>query len=397
MENLNLWLVGLEGVFSFLSPCILPLLPVYLSILANSTTQRMEVLIRNTLGFVLGISSTFFLLGMSMYTVGTFFKDYQSLITLVGGMIIILMGLFYMGIIQSNLLNRDRRFRMKTGQMNIFSSFVLGFTFSFGWTPCIGPTLASVLVMATTSNNRSTAFFLILVYTIGFTLPFMILSIFYTKLVRYLDQIKKHMLLIKKIGGMVLILVGLGMVVSGVQQIDNEQRKLDHQQTQEIVSETDMDSSDESEEMTEEEAIKLKAIDFELYDQYGNLHKLSEYEGKVVFLNFWATWCPPCVREMPYIDELYEAYGKNEEEVVILGVANPNLGQEGNKESIIQFLEQQGYTFPVVFDVDYNQIFSYGFNSFPSTLIIDKEGYINLYVPGAMDKKTMQQIIEQAK
>lgn len=397
MENLNLWLVGLEGVFSFLSPCILPLLPVYLSILANSTTQRMEVLIRNTLGFVLGISSTFFLLGMSMYTVGTFFKDYQSLITLVGGMIIILMGLFYMGIIQSNLLNRDKRFRMKTGQMNIFSSFVLGFTFSFGWTPCIGPTLASVLVMATTSNNRSTAFFLILVYTIGFTLPFMILSIFYTKLVRYLDQIKKHMLLIKKIGGMVLVLVGLGMVVSGVQQIDNEQRKLDHQQTQEIVSETDMDSSDESEEMTEEEAIKLKAIDFELYDQYGNLHKLSEYEGKVVFLNFWATWCPPCVREMPYIDELYEAYGKNEEEVVILGVANPNLGQEGNKESIIQFLEQQGYTFPVVFDVDYNQIFSYGFNSFPSTLIIDKEGYINLYVPGAMDKKTMQQIIEQAK
>lgn len=397
MENLNLWLVGLEGVFSFLSPCILPLLPVYLSILANSTTQRMEVLIRNTLGFVLGISSTFFLLGMSMYTVGTFFQEYQSLITLVGGMIIILMGLFYMGIIQSNLLNRDRRFRMKTGQMNIFSSFVLGFTFSFGWTPCIGPTLASVLVMATTSNNRSTAFFLILVYTIGFTLPFMILSIFYTKLVRYLDQIKKHMLLIKKIGGMVLILVGLGMVVSGVQQIDNEQRKLDHQQTQEIVSETDMDSSDESEEMTEEEAIKLKAIDFELYDQYGNLHKLSEYEGKVVFLNFWATWCPPCVREMPYIDELYEAYGKNEEEVVILGVANPNLGQEGSKESIIQFLEQQGYTFPVVFDVDYNQMFSYGFNSFPSTLIIDKEGYINLYVPGAMDKKTMQQIIEQAK
>ena len=397
MENLNLWLVGLEGVFSFLSPCILPLLPVYLSILANSTTQRMEVLIRNTLGFVLGISSTFFLLGMSMYTVGTFFKDYQSLITLVGGMIIILMGLFYMGIIQSNLLNRDKRFRMKTGQMNIFSSFVLGFTFSFGWTPCIGPTLASVLVMATTSNNRSTAFFLILVYTVGFTMPFMILAIFYKKLVKYLDYIKKHMLLIKKIGGMVLILVGLGMVVSGVQQIDNEQRKLEHQQTQEIVSETDRDSTDEREEMTEEEAIKLKAIDFELYDQYGNLHKLSDYEGKVVFLNFWATWCPPCVREMPYIDELYEAYGKNEGEVVILGVANPNLGQEGSKESIIQFLEQQGYTFPVVFDVDYNQMFSYGFNSFPSTLIIDKEGYINLYVPGAMDKKTMQQIIEQAK
>jgi len=393
MEHLNLWLVGLEGIVLFLSPCILPLLPVYLSILANSMTEHTEGLIKNTLGFVLGISSTFFLLGMSVYTVGSFFSDYQILLTLIGGVIIVVMGLFYMGVIQSNVLNKDRRFQMKTGQMNIVSSFILGLTFSFGWTPCIGPTLASVLVMASTSSNRSTALFLILIYTIGFTMPFMILAIFYKKLVRYIDRIKNHMLLIKRMGGVILIIAGIGMMITSGQGIIGNQRALNQQNSEQATPETEIESSSD----IQEEEKKLQAIDFELNDQYGNLHKLSDYRGKVVFLNFWATWCPPCVGEMPYIEELYEEYGYNEEEVVILGIANPNLGSEVSQESIVTFLEEEGYTFPVVFDLDYEQIYTYGFNSFPSTLIIDKEGYIKLYVPGAMNKQTMEQIIEEAK
>ena len=109
MEKLNLWVVGVEGILAFLSPCILPLLPVYLSILANSRVEDMKGLIKNTLGFVLGISSTFFLLGISVYTVGSFLGDYQILLTLLGGIIIIIMGLFYMGVIQSNLLNQEKR------------------------------------------------------------------------------------------------------------------------------------------------------------------------------------------------------------------------------------------------------------------------------------------------
>lgn len=396
MDYLNLWLVGVEGLLSFLSPCILPLLPVYLSILANSTTERTDGLINNTLGFVLGISSTFFLLGMSVYTVGSFFTDYQNLLTLLGGVIIVVMGLFYMGVIQSNLLNQEKRFRMKTGQMNIISSFVLGLTFSFGWTPCIGPTLTSVLVMASTSDNRSTALFLILIYTIGFTMPFMLLAIFYKKLIGYIDQIKKHMLLIKRIGGMILIVAGIGMIInSGKVIIDNQIKVNENNGATHTENATNSEEAETKEETQEEQ--KLLAIDFELYDQYGNLHRLSDYRGKVVFLNFWATWCPPCVGEMPYIEEIYKEYGANEEDVVILGVAQPNLGQEGSKESITTFLEEEGYTFPVVFDVNYKQMYTYGLNSFPSTLIIDKEGYINLYVPGAMNKQTMQQIIEAAK
>ncbi len=97
---------------------------------------------------------------------------------------------------------------------------------------------------------------------------------------------------------------------------------------------------------------------------------------------------------MPYIEELYKEYNKNNADVVILGVASPNLGSEGSQEDIEKFLKEEDYTFPVVFDEGGSQIYQYGISSFPSTFIIDKDGYITKYVPGAMNKETMKNLIE---
>ena len=142
---------------------------------------------------------------------------------------------------------------------------------------------------------------------------------------------------------------------------------------------------------------KIKALDFTLYDQYGNTHTLSEYEGKTVFLNIWATWCPPCKQEMPYIEELYKEYNLNKEDVVILGLASPYFGKEGSKEDIKEFLNSNKYTFPVVFDENADLIYSYGIQAFPTTFVIDKEGYIAQYVPGGMTKEIMKTLIESVK
>ena len=142
---------------------------------------------------------------------------------------------------------------------------------------------------------------------------------------------------------------------------------------------------------------RIKSIDFTLKDQYKNVHTLSEYEGKTVFLNFWATWCPPCKAEMPHIEEIYKEYGLNKEDVVILGVASPNLGKEGSEEHIKKFLKEEGYTFPVVMDYNGEFVYKYGISAFPSTFIIDKEGYVTQYVPGGMDKDTMKYLIESGK
>ena len=118
----------------------------------------------------------------------------------------------------------------------------------------------------------------------------------------------------------------------------------------------------------------IPAPDFALVDQYGEEHTLSDYEGKTVFLNFWATWCGPCKREMPEVQALYEKYGNNEGDVIVLGVANPKseeypYNQDVTQPEVEQFLEDGGYTFPVVMDVTGEVFYSYGISAFPTTSI----------------------------
>lgn len=146
-----------------------------------------------------------------------------------------------------------------------------------------------------------------------------------------------------------------------------------------------------------EQGEKQADYDFTLQDQYGEEHTLSEYKGKVVFLNFWATWCPPCKAEMPDIQKLYEEYGENgkEAEVVILGIAAPGYGNETDEEGIRQFLEENGYTYPVVMDSRGEVFAQYGITAYPTTFMIDKEGDIFGYAQGQLSEDVMRSIIQQ--
>ena len=387
MENLNLILVFIEGLLSFFSPCVLPIIPVYISILSNSSQDilnnedfKSSSLLKNTIFFTLGICTTFFLLGMTIGTFSQFFIDNKNLLMLIGGVLIIFMGIFYMELINIPLLQRDKRLNMKVKDMNILTSYLLGFTFSFGWTPCIGPMLASVIIMASGSESLLAGNLLVGIYSIGFILPFIIVAIFYKKLFEKFNNTKKYLPILKKIGGIILIISGLIMIYNG---LDKRNTTIENEATNKV-------------EQSQEDG-KIKALDFTLYDQYGNTHTLSEYEGKTVFLNIWATWCPPCKQEMPYIEELYKEYNLNKEDVVILGLASPYFGKEGSKEDIKEFLNSNKYTFPVVFDENADLIYSYGIQAFPTTFVIDKEGYIAQYVPGGMTKEMMKTLIESVK
>ena len=140
-----------------------------------------------------------------------------------------------------------------------------------------------------------------------------------------------------------------------------------------------------------------QAPDFTLTDQFGTEHTLSAYKEKVVFLNFRTTWCPYCVQEMPEIEDLYHELGENRENVIILGIGAPNSYDTVDEKGITDFLEQHGWTYPVLMDKTGKIFEIYGAQSLPTTWLIRADGNLMGYVPGAMDKETMMNLIRQTQ
>lgn len=392
--------VFFQGLLSFFSPCVLPLIPIYIGYLSGGTGQigedgrihfkRSKVLF-HTVFFVLGVSFAFFLLGLGFSAMGNFLKENQIWFARIGGVIVILFGLYQMGFLgKSYFLGKERRlpFKMDLLAMSPVTALVMGFTFSFAWTPCVGPALASVLLMTASAATKVTGFLYIAVYTAGFVLPFLAVGFFTTTL---LEFFKSHMKVVHytvKIGGILMIFMGILMLTGKMNAVSGA---LSSTETQEEATEAES----EEEEEAAEEVKTIPAIDFTLKDQYGNTHTLSDYKGKTVFLNFWATWCSPCRAEMPDIQKLYEEFQQEEEDIVILGVAAPSLGREKSEEGIKGFLEENGYTYPVVMDTEAEAFQAYGINSFPTTFMIDKDGNVFGYIPGQLSEETMRDIIGQ--
>ncbi len=439
--------VFIQGLFSFFSPCVLPLIPIYIGYLSGgaksvdedgTVSYKRGRVIRNTLFFVLGISFAFFLLGLGFTAAGRFFRDHQTLFTRIGGIAVILFGLYQLGLFGSTLFQKERRisFHPDTLVMNPLTALVLGFTFSFAWTPCVGPALASVLLLAASASSALTGFALIGVYTLGFVLPFMGVGIFTGSL---LEFFKKHRSVVNytvKIGGVLMLLIGIMMFTGWMNGISaylsgntdilrNDADAVSDTNRENAVSDAEeqtgspvSDTHDAAEstdtvnhapsdsgqtdtagapasEPDDSERPDIPAPDFTLQDQYGNTHTLSDYKGKTVFLNFWATWCPPCRAEMPEIQEIYEEYGENASDVIILGIAGPDYGQEGSAEDIADFLSENGYDYPVVMDEGGLYAYLYGISAYPTTFMIDKDGNVYGYVAGQITKAIMQDIIEQ--
>ena len=418
--------VFLQGILSFFSPCVLPLVPLYIGYLAGGTKtvdpdgtvhyQRKKVLL-NTLFFVIGISFAFFLLGFGFTAAGRFFSGNRMLLARIGGVIVILFGLYQLGIFGSRFLSNEHRlpFRLDRLAMNPLVALVLGFTFSFAWTPCVGPALASVLLMASSANSAATGFALIGVYTLGFVIPFLAVGLFTSTL---LDFFKKHQKVVKytvKAGGILMILMGVMMITGWMNGVTGYLSSFggtgdstaSSESTSAVppanseASQTDSSAPASSAAENSEEGIpEIPAPDFTLTDQNGEPHTLSDYKGQVVFLNFWATWCGPCKQEMPDIQAMYEEFNQNSDEVVILGVANPKTddvpyNQDGTIEEVTQFLSDNGYTYPVVMDTTGEIFAAYGVTAFPTTFMIDKEGNVFGYVTGTLTDSMMHDIVQQ--
>ncbi|MBO9128943.1 cytochrome c biogenesis protein CcdA [Bacillus sp. 165] len=211
MQDINIFLAFGAGFLSFISPCCLPLYPAFLSYITgvslselkedNGMLQRRSML--HTACFLLGFSAIFIAIGFGTTLIGSFFTSYQDLLRQLGAIFIVLLGLIIVGILQPKFLMKDRKFTFKNRPSGYFGSLLIGLAFAAGWTPCTGPILVSVIALAAT--NPESAFMYMLAYTLGFAIPFFVLSFFIGKM----NWIKRNSNMLVKIGGYVMIAMGI--------------------------------------------------------------------------------------------------------------------------------------------------------------------------------------------
>ena len=200
----------LEGIITFLSPCLLPMLPIYLSYFAGGGIRSTGKTLRNALGFILGFTVVFMAMGALAGTVGSFLKAHQTAVNIVSGLIVIAFGLSFLGVFRLSFL-KGSRFRVQAEQMGFFSALVFGVVFSLGWTPCVGAFLGSALALASQQGHVLTGTGMLLAYSLGLGTPFLLSALLIDKLKSAFDWVKAHYQIINTISGGLLILIGVLM------------------------------------------------------------------------------------------------------------------------------------------------------------------------------------------
>ncbi|NCW16524.1 MAG: cytochrome c biogenesis protein CcdA [Rhodobacteraceae bacterium] len=216
-----LTLAFLAGVISFLSPCVLPIVPPYLAYMsgislseATDNNKAVSVFLPAVF-FVLGLSTVFLILGFTASALGTVFLSYQDILITISGILVMGFGLHFLGILRIGFLEREARFDASSQNGSAFGAYVLGLAFAFGWTPCIGPQLASILTLAASEGSVARGTTLLGVYALGLGVPFLLVALFLSRLSATLTWLKRHMQIIERLMGLLLWTIGLMMLTGG--------------------------------------------------------------------------------------------------------------------------------------------------------------------------------------
>ena len=357
------FLVFGEGLLSFFSPCVLPLVPLYMAYLSSGITTKGDENVKNnqrkifvlTLCFILGIYACFGLLSLSVNTLSKYITNYKNIIGLIGGILLIVFGLNQTGLLKIKFLNRELRFdyRIENNKVNYIEAFMLGFVFSFAWTPCIGPMLSNAILLTTLSSSQSViGSFYIIIYGLGLTLPFFITGIFTTYVIKFINSHKSLTKYISIISGIIVLFFGVYMIYNST--INNTNKSIDFE-----------DSSSQH----------LPIDDFETLSG----RTISLYTNNDVALHYVASWCNYCVEEEPY----FEDFCNKHNDVTCYLVMNEKVNQLNGGSTIKEFFEKNHPNLDIILDDD---LILYGFlnpSGFPSTYFADNKGNIYGLIPGA--------------
>lgn len=209
---MNYIITFIEGLVSFISPCVLPMLPMYISYFAGQD-KSLKSTIFNAISFVLGFTVVFTLLGVFASTFGNFISMNIKYINVLLGLAIVSFGLHYMGVLNIKLLNKTSGIKNEMNNLSVFTAFIFGMIFSICWTPCVGIFLSSALMMSVTAGSVLEGTVMLLLYSMGLGIPFIVTAIFLEKLKSTFEFIKKNYNVINKIAGVILIISGIVIMV----------------------------------------------------------------------------------------------------------------------------------------------------------------------------------------
>lgn len=368
--------VFIEGLLSFFSPCILPLVPLYMAYLSNGAKridEKGEVqydtskVMLSTIMFVLGISCTFFILGLSISWLKDYIADYQNIIGIIGGTIVIIFSLSQIGLYEINFKSLHLPINLNIEKFSFIKAFFMDFVFSFAWTPCVGPILTNVLLLAM-SQDVIVGNLYIFLYALGLIIPFLFLGLFTKWGLNFLKNNKHIFKYVLKIAGVIMLCFGIYMIY------DNSKA---------IVT-----ALNNTEKVSENEYLYLNDISLE--DQDGNIHSLSEHDGEYVILNFVATWCKYCKEEIPRFDGFVNANGIN-----AYYVMSPEVNG-GDRQEIIDFYSEQNMQTDVLIDESGYLFKNLGISSFPTMVVIGPDGSYIGYVSGALQDSQFMEVLNSA-
>jgi cytochrome c-type biogenesis protein len=227
MANVTFPAAAAAGLLSFLSPCVLPLVPPYLTYLAGVSMEDLEIetrsaarrdILLSSILFVLGFSTVFVALGATASAFGSVLRANLHILSWVAGAIIILMGLHFIGLLKVSLLYREKRAEI-TKPMGLFGSYVMGLAFAFGWTPCIGPILAAILAVAGTQETVALGAALLATYSLGLGLPFIGAGLALGRFLAFVARFRRHFGKVEKVVGALLVFTGVAFLTGGVQEM----------------------------------------------------------------------------------------------------------------------------------------------------------------------------------
>ena len=220
MANLTPFAALIAGTVSFLSPCVLPLVPGYISLISGATLEELQaesiekkrllrMVMMNSIAFIIGFSLVFIALGAVATKIGQVTRSYHSLLTVIAGAVIVIFGLHLTGLLKLKFLYADKRLHSLKSDPNLWGSFVVGFAFAFGWTPCIGPILSAILTLAANEDSVAKGIGLLATYSLGLAIPFLLTSLGIERFLKFYARFRRHLHTVEVVSGVLLIALGL--------------------------------------------------------------------------------------------------------------------------------------------------------------------------------------------